>query len=104
MAQQAGFDAASLERRYAFIEDCPEQFLRAIVGLPIGDLRERVAGVRAWRDALLAGELPPIDSWPPAEIAQPARKALEELNVARFCRGQPDLVDALLVRVGRGQF
>ena len=99
MAQQAGFDAASLERRYAFIEDCPEQFLRAIVGLPIGNLRERVAGVRAWRGALLAGELPPIDAWPPPEIAQPARRALEDLNIARFCKDQPNLVDPLLADI-----
>lgn len=92
----AGFDAASLERRYAFLDDCPEQFLSTIVTLPLGTLPERVLGLRAWRDAMLDGRLPPESTWPPPEVAAPARQALTSLRIVRFCKGQPDLVDALL--------
>ncbi len=91
-----GFDAASLERSYAFLDECPERLLDDVIASPIGSLRERVRGVRVWRNALLEGRLPPRDTWPPAEIADPARQALEQLGIARFCKGQPELVDDLL--------
>jgi uncharacterized protein with von Willebrand factor type A (vWA) domain len=90
------FDAASLHRRYAFLDDCPENLLSEVVTLPIGSLPERVAGVRRWRDALLAGQLPSPGGWPPSEIGTPALKALSELGLVRFCKDQPELVDALL--------
>ena len=91
-----GFDAASLERSYAFLDECPERLLDDVIASPIDSLRERVRGVRVWRDALLEGRLPPRDTWPPAEIADPARQALERMGIARFCKGQPELVDDLL--------
>lgn len=92
----AAFDAASIERRYAFLDACPEPLLAEVVTLPVGDLPDRVAGIRAWWDALLAGHLPPPGSWPPDEIAAPARSALDELGIARFCKDQPDLVEAVM--------
>lgn len=90
------FDARSLERSYAFLDDCPENLFDVIVTLPIGTLAERVSGVRRWHDALLAGSLPPKDTWPPAEIGSPVRMALAELGLVRFCKDQPELVDALM--------
>jgi uncharacterized protein with von Willebrand factor type A (vWA) domain len=95
----AAFDAASLERRYAFLDDCPEHLLSDVVTLPIGSLPDRVAGVRRWRDALLAGQLPSSGGWPPSEIASPALKALSALGLVRFCKDQPELVDALLADI-----
>lgn len=90
------FDAASLERSYAFLDECPEHLLDDVITLPVGSLSERVRGVRIWRGALLDGQLPPADTWPPAEIAGPARRALDRMGVARFCKDQPELVDGLL--------
>lgn len=95
----AAFDAASLEHGYAFLDDCPENLLDDIVTLPIGTLAERVSGVRRWHDALLAGRLPPDDSWPPAEIGAPVRQALADLGLTRFCKGQPELVDGLMKQI-----
>ena len=92
----AGFDVGALDRRYAFLDDCPEHVLADVVTLPIGTLQERVAGVRVWRDALLRGQLPKSDGWPPPHIAAPVRSALEQMGLVQFCRGQDDLVDALL--------
>jgi uncharacterized protein with von Willebrand factor type A (vWA) domain len=94
--QDEGFDVAALERRYAFLDECPEQFLDEIVTLPIGTLPERVRGIQVWREALLDGRLPSTDQWPSSLIAEPARLALESLGILRFCKGQPELVDAVL--------
>ncbi len=91
-----GFDATALERGYAFFDECPDGFLDTAITLPIGDLRGRVRGIRAWRDALLDGRLPPADEWPPAEIAAPVRRALDALGIVRFCRNWPELVSDLL--------
>jgi uncharacterized protein with von Willebrand factor type A (vWA) domain len=90
------FDAAALQRRYAFLDDCPEDLLHQLVTLPAGSIQDRVAGALRWRGALLAGRMPPEDGWPPRAIAEPVRRALAEMNLARFCEGQPELVDALL--------
>ena len=93
------FDASSLERSYAFLDDCPENLFDDIVTLPIGTLEERVRGARCWQDALLAGGLPPEDAWPPAEIAAPVRSALAELKLVRFCKDEPELVDRLMKEI-----
>lgn len=95
------FDASSLARNYAFLDDCPESLFDDIVTLPIGTLAERVAGARRWHDALLAGSLPPDDTWPRAEISGPVRLALAELGLVRFCKGQPELVDTLMKEILR---
>jgi len=39
---------------------------------------------------------PPRGGWPDDTLVAPARSALEALGVARFCKDQPELVDALL--------
>lgn len=90
------FDAEALQRGYAFLDDCPEQFLHDIVTLPIGSFEDRVRGLRTWRDALLAGRLPPDGVWPPPEISGPTRQAIGSLGILRFCKEQPDLVDRIL--------
>lgn len=95
----AAFDAGALCRSYAFLDDCPEALLPALLALPVGDLAQRVTGVLRWRAALLAGSLPAEDQWPPPEVSRPVREALTSLDLARFCRDQPELVDALLPEI-----
>ena len=95
------FDVDELEQGYAFLDDCPDEFLPEIVTLPLGSLESRVRGIRAWRDCLLDGRLPPVGTWPSPEIGNPARKAIDSLGFLRFCKGQPELVDALLHSVLR---
>ena len=96
-ADKSAFDATALTRSYAFLDDCPGRYLGEVITLPVGNLAERVHGVRIWRDALLEGRLPPQNAWPPAEIGGPARRALEQLGIARFCKDEPELVDDLMV-------
>ena len=95
----AAFDASSLERRYLYLDACPEAVFDAVVTLPIGTLAERVAGARAWHDALMEGRLPAEDAWPPPHLAAPVRKALTDLDLARFCKGQAELTDTVLVDI-----
>lgn len=90
------FDATSLTEEYAFLDDCPEHVFEDVVTFPVGTLAERVAGIRAWRSALLEGRLPDEAAWPPATISGPARSALAQLGIPRFCKGQQELVDRLL--------
>ena len=92
----AVFDGVSLAERYAFLDDCPDHLLGDVIASPVGDLHERVAGVVAWRKALLEGRLPPQGEWPPEAIDAPVRRALEALGLARFCRDQPELVDEVV--------
>jgi uncharacterized protein with von Willebrand factor type A (vWA) domain len=95
-ASTDGFDATALERQYAFLDECPDEFLQEVVTLPISSLDDRVRGLRAWREALLDGHMPASDVWPLPEISTPARLALESLGVLRFLKDQPELVDAFL--------
>ena len=96
-ADESAFDATALTRSYAFLDDCPARYLGEVITLPVGNLAERVRGVRIWRDALLEGRLPPQNAWPPAEIGGSARRTLEQLGIARFCKDEPELVDDLIV-------
>lgn len=98
----SSFDANALERRYAYLDHCPEQLLDRIVTMPSSTLAARVAGVMRWRQALLAGELPGRVEWPAEPIAAPIRAALAQLGIQRFCRDQPELVDTLLTDVIEG--
>ena len=93
------FDANSLERSYAYFDDCPIELFDDIVTLPLGTLRERIGGVIQWQNSLLNGHLPPDDIWPPAEIGDPVRLALSDLGLVRFCKDQPELVTALMKEI-----
>lgn len=95
----SAFNAASIETDYAFIDKCPPHVLADIVTFPHGSLTERVTGIQAWHEALLQGTLPSIDTWPPPHIAAPARQALTQLDLPRFCRGQEDLTADVLADV-----
>lgn len=91
MANHAAFEA-----RLDFLRDCPPALLQAVIQFPHGRLEDRVAGARAWADALATGSLPTEDCWPPAEIAGPVRAALNQLGVLRFLPDHPELADEVL--------
>jgi uncharacterized protein with von Willebrand factor type A (vWA) domain len=94
-----GFEAKALERGYAFLDECPPGLVRAVVTLPVGTLADRVAGVRRWYDALLDGRLPSATTWPGEPLDVPVLQALTQLGLVRFCKGQPDLVEALMADI-----
>ena len=94
-----GFEARALEKRYAFLDQCPASLIPAVVTLPVGTLADRVAGTCSWYEALLRGRLPPAGTWPEAPVDVPVRQALESLGMVRFCKDQPELVEALMADV-----
>lgn len=93
---RSSFDASSYYAKYDFIGQCPESLIADVVPHPVGELKDRVLAVRRWRDALLAGQTPPDDAWPPKHLGMAARQALAELGIHRFTKDQPELVDDLL--------
>lgn len=94
------FDASALDRSYAFLDALPEKLYVPVVASPVGALAERVAGVLAWREALLAGQLPDASvNWPTDPMREALLSELTDLQIARFCRDQPELVDELLLDV-----
>lgn len=97
--KSGGFDAGFFDRTYSFVDDCPDRILDELIRLPGGNLKERVQGATAWRNALLEGRLPPSEGWPEEHIAAPVRNALDDMKIARFCRGQAELVDDLLIDI-----
>jgi len=92
---------AAVEARLAFLDQLPDELLRLVFSIRDGGLRERVDGVACWRASLLAGELPPArpTPWPGYLTGGWLHGAMEQLDIARFCAGRPDLVDAILAGV-----
>ncbi|VAX02922.1 hypothetical protein MNBD_GAMMA20-1752 [hydrothermal vent metagenome] len=88
----------NLDTQFEFLDALPETIFQPVVTLHHGSLQERVAGILAWRRALLKGELPDIDKigWPEASIAEIIRLRLDGLDLVPFCRNEEVLVDQLL--------
>lgn len=97
----SGFDALALDRGYAFLDPLPAGLYAAVVTASHGDLAERARGVLGWREALLAGQLPDPQglAWPAAPVRDAVLAELRALNLARFCRGEEELTDAVLLSV-----
>ncbi len=88
----------NLDTQFEFLDALPEAVFQPVVTLHHGSLQERVAGILAWRHALLKGELPDIDKigWPEASIAEIIRLRLDGLDLVPFCRNEETLVDQIL--------
>lgn len=99
----AAFDARDLESKYAILANLPVSLFGPVVTHPHGTLESRVAGVLAWREALLEGRLPALGQtvWPDARISEALTSELTSLGISRFCAGQDDLVDSLLLDILR---
>ena len=88
----------NLDTQFEFLDELPEAVFQPVVTLHHGSLQERVAGILAWRHALLKGKLPDIDKigWPEASIAEIIRLRLDGLDLVPFCRNEEALVDQIL--------
>ena len=66
-----------------------------------GALDARLAALVELRQALFAGVLPGSDAWrwPPVQIAETLRAAMEALGLPRYCVGQQELVDTVLMSI-----
>ncbi len=62
-----------------------------------GELAGRLAALAAWREALLAGGLPPSSAaWPEAELRQAVLEVFGRLGLPGYCAAQPELADTVL--------
>ena len=62
-----------------------------------GELAGRLAALAAWREALLAGGLPPSSAaWPEAELRQAVLEVFGRLGLPGYCADQPELADTVL--------
>ncbi len=98
---QPGFDARALTTRLAFLDELPDSIYAAVVTHPAGELGVRARSVLRFRQALLAGRIVPAVElpWLPAESAEAVVRQLTELEIARFCREEPSLADAVVLSV-----
>ena len=66
-----------------------------------GTLEPRLAALAGLRRGLLAGELPPAEAWqwPPAAIAAALDAAMTRLALTRYCTGQQELSDTVLMSI-----
>jgi len=105
---RSGLAGDALERAYAELDALPDALFGPVVVHPVGEVRERVAGVRLWRGALLQGRVPQapdlaqaadLDAtpWPGPVLFQALARAVEKLGILRFTPGEPELVDLVLL-------
>lgn len=92
----AAFDARDLSRRAAVLDAVPSSLYPEVVTHPLGTLWDRCAGIASFHEALLRGALPDAPAWPPPPWCAPVLDTLRSLDLARFCDGQPELVEAVI--------
>jgi hypothetical protein len=94
-----GFDARDLEERYRVLDEFSPALYAAVLTHPLGSLEARATAIRLVRRALLGGGLPPEEAldWPERMVRKDLLDLLKSPGIARFCRDQPDLTDALLL-------
>ena len=66
-----------------------------------GTLEPRLAALVGLRRDLFAGKSPPANDWrwPPPAIAHALAAAIDELGLARYCAGQRELSDTVLMSI-----
>ena len=89
-------DLERLDEGLRGIRTLADDVVDELYNITEGSLDERVAGAIAWREALLAGDVPGADAWPGPAISAPVRRALTQLDLPRFTRGNPEVATPLL--------
>jgi uncharacterized protein with von Willebrand factor type A (vWA) domain len=66
-----------------------------------GSLEPRLQAMNRLRDELFTGRSAQADhwQWPPGPIARPLAQTLNALDLQRFCQGQPQLSDTVLLSI-----
>lgn len=97
----AAIDLGALSSRYAQLDELPELLFEPVLLNPHGQLPARVAGLLRWRAALLSGGLPSAGElgWPGPDLCTPLLDEIRRLDLPRFCKGEAELSDALLLSV-----
>ncbi len=85
----------------AALERLPDALYAAVVTGPGQDLEARIAGVVELHSSLLAGAIPEADTlaWPGSPIKERVVSWLSDSGIARYCRDQADLTDAVVLSI-----
>ncbi len=88
----------SLEAPLAPLERLPRSLWLGGMTHSQGTLVPRLAALEAWRAALLVGGLPEAAStgWPPEALGLRVQALFAELELPRYCGGNPELGDTVL--------
>lgn len=99
--RDGAFDAGAFSARYALLDHLPEELYQPVLVNPHGELLPRAAGMLRWREALLDGRLPDAEDagWPEPALLLPLRNELKGLGLARYCRQEAQLTDAVLLSI-----
>lgn len=93
-------DLYELENEYALIDLLPEALFAPVVTHSVGLPIPRTQSVLQLRHFLLEGRLPDSElAWPSVELQKGLFSALEKLGIVRYCYGNAELVDALLLDI-----
>ncbi len=89
-----------LDDELLLLDSLPNALYGPVVTHSMGEVKQRAEAVLTLRAGLLKGELPnsPL-VWPDKEIQQFIGKEIDNLNVAKYCHDNEDLVDQLLLEI-----
>ena len=89
----------NINQQFQYLDLLPDSLYQKVVTLHYGELEKRVAGIMAWRESLLNGELPQADKidWPEEEIKNIILRRIDGLDIIDDCKNQENLVDELLL-------
>ncbi len=93
-----------LEQEFSALDTLPDTLYDVVITHTHGSLLTRARGILQWREKLLAGELPEIDSlcWPEKTLCKTLLMRIETLELPDFCRGQEDITDSVLKDICEG--
>lgn len=93
-----------LEQEFSALDTLPDTLYDVVITHTHGSLLTRARGILQWREKLLAGELPEMDSlcWPEKTLCKTLLMRIETLELPDFCRGQEDITDSVLKDICEG--
>jgi uncharacterized protein with von Willebrand factor type A (vWA) domain len=89
-----------LNKPYQMLDELPECLFSPVVTHPLGMIEQRATAVITLRNNLLMGQLPDSEiNWLPAQAKASLYQELLNSNILPFCRGNSEVVDALLIDI-----
>jgi uncharacterized protein with von Willebrand factor type A (vWA) domain len=93
-----------LEQEFSALDALPDALYDVVITHTHGPLLTRARGILQWREKLLAGELPEMDTlcWPEKTLCRTLLMRIETLELPGFCQGQESITDSVLKDICEG--
>ncbi len=89
-----------LDDELLLLDLIPDALYGTVVTHSMGEVKQRAEAVLTIRNFLLKGELPTLPLvWPDIKIQKFIGKEIHNLNIAKYCHNNEDLVDHLLLEI-----